>query len=357
MRIADFFIVALGLLLFYSCSNSEKSDKIVYLTEEDLPPVQPIEFEKIDLPEDECMDSYYYVYHDSVLVTMHRTPDPYWLTIMNLNSKEVLSNYIIKGNGPEKMIFCYNSLRDNRLIVSDPRQVRMKIFNLDSIMQLNKTYNPQMYYQDNSEYKDVDVLTDTSFIFYNRWYFDNCSKEANMDIPELIVTGKDAKFTYNPPAEATIDGYISNTYIFTNLDRQRTFIAYACKPQFTILNSSLDTIKIVCGPEPVEIVDNGKLERYFSGEFVNEYIGLSFSTKNYIFAINSRIHNVSRKDLKEARKNNPELFKFDWDGNVVARYKIGECYNLSGFSETTNTLYVTKFDEDGELCLYKAQLD
>lgn len=365
MRIVNVFCVALCLFALCSCSNEENkllsSDKLVYLEEDNLPVLQEVEFEKIDLPENECMYSYYYVYHDSVLVVMHRTPNPYWLTIMNLNSKEVISNYIAKGNGPEEMLFCYNRLSNNRLIVSDPQKGSLKFFNLDSVMQFGMAYNPQMLHTSSNNYKVVDVLTDTSFVFYNNCYFDNCGIEVNKGVPELIVTGKNADYSYVPPRDIAFIYVISvnNVLLHTDLVRQRTFISYESKPQFTLLNSSLDTIKIICGPDPMEkaeYVDYGD-EGGYQRVSINNYVISSFSTENYIFVENDRLCNVPRKKIKEIYGNlRPEMFKFDWDGNVVARYKIRKCFNLAGFSEATNTLYVTMFDEDGELCLYKAQL-
>lgn len=322
-----------------------------------MPPLQNVEFVKIDLPEDECMDSYYNVFHDTVLVAVHRNPDPYWLTIINMNSMKTNSNIIAKGNGPEDMVSCRSYLRDNRMLIIDSDLKKMKIFNLDSIIPWGDSYNPQMYSLGVGEFWSVDVLTDTSFVFYNLWFADNAGIEINKGVPELIVTGSDATNMYVPSQDVPLVA-TNGANLLTDLNRKKTFITYKGKPQFTLLNSLLDTIKIICGPEPIEM--NKYIEDVGNGlksELFNQYAILPISTENYIFVVNERLHNIPRNVAAETwRKNRPELFKFDWDGNLVARYKIWNCYNIAGFSEVTNTLYVTMFDEDGELCLYKAQL-
>ena len=352
------------LALFVNCKNEKnnflKSDKVVYLTEKNIPPLQQVlEYEKIDLPEDETMASYFYVYYDTILIVVHNRPDPFWLTIMNLNTKEVISNYFKKGNGPKEMLFNYTDLHNNRLLFIDRTALKISIINLDSVVQLGQLYEPKIYYQSSDSYTAVDALTDTSFLFYNFWYLENEGEIINSSVPELVVTGKDANYSYVPQKEATAVNIVSGAGVLSDVNRQKECIYHYCKPQITLLNSSLDTIKIICGPEPIEkykYEDRGNFGGLWPVLY-NEYYRKGISTDNFILVKNNRLYNVPPKKLTEVReKHKPEIFKFDWEGNLIARYQVKTFYALSGFSEKTNTLYLTIRDEEGENCLYKAQL-
>lgn len=352
------------LLLFFNCAKEKNklllSDKVFYLTESNMPILQQIsEYEKIELPEEECMASCFYVYNDTTLIIFHNNPDPYWVSIMNLNTKEIIANFLKKGSGPNEMIYCYSNLRNNRLLIDDHSLKKMVIFNIDSIELLGQSYNPHMYWLSNDYYKSFDILTDTSFIFYNSWYLDNCGIEITKNIPELIVTNANANYKYEPPLDALLVNQVNGADILANIQDKSVCLAYYCKPQFSFLNTDLDTIKIVWGPEPMEkyeYVDRGKLGGLFPA-LHNEYTIRSFCSDNYIFVGNARLHNITKEKIKEKRSHNqPEIFKFDWKGNLHARYQVSNFYELSGFSESTNTLYLTIRDEDYELNLFKVKL-
>ena len=364
MKRLNIVCITFFLTLLVSCKNEEnnflKSDKVVYLTEDSEPLLQKVtEYEKIDLPEEETMASYFHVYLDTILVIVHNMPDPYWLTIMNLKTMKVVANYFKKGNGPEEMLFNDTYLHNNRLLFIDRVALKFSILNLDSVMRLRQSYKPHFFYLSSTGYATLDALTDTSFLFYNSWYLENAGEKINKDTPELIITGADANYNYEPQKEATVVNIVSGAGVLSDVNRQKVFIYHFYKPQITLLNSNLDTIKIICGPEPIE-----KYKYEDKGDFgglwpvlYNEYYRKGISTDNFILVKNNRLYNVPPKKLTEVRENHkPEIFKFDWEGNLIARYQVKTFYALSGFSEKTNTLYLTIRDEEGENCLYKAQL-
>lgn len=321
-----------------------------------MPPLQNVEFEKVDLPEEVCLKSYYNVYHDSVLVIAHQTPNPYWVSIMNLNSMKIISNFITSGSGPEEMVSCFVRLCGNRLFAIDETSRKMKMFNLDSLILFEQSYNPQMYLLGDGDFRSVDVLTDSSFVFYNSWYIDNCTNDVNDSVPELIVAGNDANYSYMPP-QGNCFVVNNDVHLLTDLNRSKTFVAYKLKPQITILNSLLDTVRIIYGPDPMKKTKYIRKSLGWQSEYYINFFMKPIGTENYFVVVNMRLYDIPRNKMAETIVNNcPEMYKFDWDGNLVARYKIRYIYGLSGFSEATNTLYVSMYDDDEELCLYKAQL-
>ena len=353
-------------ILFVGCDNKQNSflpsDKVVYLTEDNIPPLQKILFEKIDISEDLSYASSFYVYRDTLLVLAHNIPNPYWLTFMNMKGDSVIAQYLKKGNGPNDMLCNFTNMHNNRLLYDGCVTNKLTIFNLDSVLRKGQSYMPQIHWLSNSRYVSFDMLTDTSFVFYNYWYLENGGEKINKGVPELVVTGKDANYSYEPPHNVTVVNIVSGANVLSDINRKRVFVAHHCKPQFTLLNSDLDTLKIICGPEPIE-----KYKYEDKGDFgglwpilYNEYTLRSITSDNYIFVWNRRIHNIKREDIDEYRDNHkPEIFKFDWDGNLLARYQdinIDVLHELSGFSEESNTLYLTAWGENNERTFYKAKL-
>ena len=62
--------------------------------------------------------------------------------------------------------------------------------------------------------------------------------------------------------------------------------------------------------------------------------------------------------MKKTVDGNAELFRFDWDGNLIARYSLGGKHLYGGitYSKSSNTLYFCILDDDGECYMYKAKL-
>jgi hypothetical protein len=353
-------LLALTLTSCYQKTKIEYSDKLTYLTEENMPPIQKLEFEKIELPEDECMNSLFYVYDDTIIIIRPRRPDSYFMSVMNINSKNVLGRYLQKGNGPDEFISIQIKMQQNRLNVFDPSKKTQAFYNIDSIIQLGQSYKVPLT-QLTCNLHSLDILSDTSFLFCNFWYMDGCGVNANEKVPELLIAETNKDFNYEPPKECIVVGNFNYEYIAVNRNKDRVFLAYEYKPQFSVLKTNLDTIKIIVGPCPWE-KGKYKVDDTFGliPELYNYYSYQILSTDNYIFTCMMNLVNVPSKNIEEEmRKNSPEIFQFDWDGNLIARYKKDKGNKISGiagYSESTNTLYINSSDEDGEPSLYKAKI-
>ena len=357
-------ILILLALTITSCQQKTRmidySDKVTYLTEDNIPPIQNLEFEKIELPEDECMFSLFYVYDDTFLVILPLKPDSVCMSVMNINNKNILGRYLQRGNGPEEFVAAQVKMQQNRLNVFDPSKKTLAFYNLDSIIQKGQSYKVPITHL-TSNFHSLDVLSDTTFVFCNFWYMDDCGVDANENVQELLIVEKNKDFNYEPPEECVVVGNINYEYIAVNRNKDRVFLAYEYKPQFSVLNTNFDTIKIIAGPKPwngrtyIKDDDLGLIPESYS-----YYAFQMLSTDNYIFACMMNLVDVPKKDIREEqKKNHPEIFQFDWDGNLIARYKKengNKVSGIAGYSESTNTLYINSRDEDGEPSLYKAKI-
>ena len=374
MKHANLLLIA-SLLALAACESKTVSDKAFYLTEENMPPVQTIETELVALPDvDECINADYYVYHDSILIIEPKNDAfPWKLYAMNLNRGEIFAHYLHKGNGPGEVLYCYTKFQKNQLMAHDPYKNNLFFFNLDSLAVYGQAYKPQTM-QTDVDVDYFDFLSDTSLLICNTFYLEGDGIPENATVPELLVTDAKGKTGYKAPDNIFSAINYSHTNVATNIKKDRVFLGYQYKPQFTVLNTKLDTVKIVLGPDkPQKIkyeISYGNMNR---PNDVKEYVQSMYSTDNYIFATMDTIHpqsppvpqdiNEIGKWIAELHKQLVELhldiYKFDWEGNLIARYrqKTGNrIVYIAGYSEPTNTLYVMLDSESGEWKLAKIKL-
>jgi hypothetical protein len=88
------------------------------------------------------------------------------------------------------------------------------------------------------------------------------------------------------------------------------------------------------------------------------YTSISCSNDDFVFVLNYREHNINGNEHYEYIKNNHgEIFKFDWDGNLVERYALNqEILSLSLSDTSNNTIYLQGVDDNGEPVLFKTEI-
>ena len=355
-------ILATLVFTLASCQQSKNIDpnKVTHISNENIPPLQQVDFEVIDLPEEECMNSTFFVYQDTILIIRPSMGHgEYNMIVMNMNTKKIICKYLKRGNGPGEVLFCDFDLRQNRFVANDILAKRLIVFNLDSLLIKKQEYVPQVY-QTRLDFISADKLSDTSFVFLNGWYMDGCGVKENENTQELLVSGMNCDKDYEIPQNAApIMGDISGSSVLTNIEKQKVFITYSYKPQFTLLNSNLDTLKVIYGPDPFI---KQKYKRDAVGiisKTCSYYVfGPVISTDSHIFACSSRLQNIPKTKIREVEMQD-EIYKFDWDGNMVGRYQMSKkmfFFCAAGYSEKTNIFYFCAKDENDEVHLCKAQL-
>ena len=371
-----FLLPVMAALALAACEQKPISDKAFYLTEENMPPVQTIETELVELPDvDECINADFNVYQDSILIIRPKNDAfPWKFYAMNLNRGEIFAHFLHKGNGPGEVNYCYSKFQKNLLIGHDPYKNNLFFFNLDSLAVYGQAYKPQTM-QTDIQVDYCDFLTDTSLLICNTFYLEGEGIPENATVPELLVTDAKGKTGYKVPDDIYSAINYNHTNVATNIKKDRVFLGYQYKPQFTVLNTKLDTVKIILGPDkPQKIkyeISYGNMNR---PNGVKEYVQSMYSTDNYIFAtmdtiqpqespIPQNLNDIGKWIAEEHKKLvelHLEIYKFDWDGNLIARYrqKTGNrIVYIAGYSEPTNTLYVMLDSESGEWKLAKIKLD
>ena len=390
MKRTNLFIAALAISL--AACNSGKSNlgyEIVTLEEEKLPPVQQLQLEKIDLPEDYTMgQNSLYIYQDSVLiVSKFQNPFPMkkMVTLVNLNNGEIIGDYFTNGRGPRELLASYTQLSFNHLDIMCPSGKLVPI-NLDSAIMRGNDYKPDIIRTERddfpSEWCSVD---DTMFLTGNNYYFDGVIDgcESNAKLPEFYWFTKSGRCIpeYNESDYVGVKykmNDISREYFSINKQKNRVVCFNSYRPYAKVFDMELNLIKRINGPEP----DDGKyrIDDYMDGVWWNESYGRNFYYRSpygddeNIFVLNERTHRFVEKEIdiqrlqESVQENidymlktvdaNTELFRFDWDGNLIARYSLGGKHLYGGitYSKSSNTLYFCILDNDGESYMYKAKL-
>ena len=380
MKRTHLFIAALAIGLAACNKQSTDNCEIVTLQEEKLPPVQQLQLEKIDLPEDYTMGrNSLYIYQDSVLIVRKfQNPFPMkkMVTLVNLNNGEIIGEYFTNGRGPRELLASYAQLSFNHLDIMCPSG-KLVPFNLDSAIMRGNDYKPDIIRTERtnftSEWCSVD---DTLFLTGNNYYFDGVIDgcESYTKLPEFYWYSKSGRCIpeYNESdyigVKYKMDN-ISREYFSINKQKNRVVCFNSYRPYAKVFDMDLNLIRRINGPEP----DDGK---YYIAAFMscvwwdesygrNFYYRTPYGDDENIFVWNERTHRYTEDDseklsnkMTETRAANAEVFRFDWDGNLIARYSLGGKHLYGGitYSKSSNTLYFCILDDDGECYMYKAKL-
>ena len=361
------------LLLAYSCSNDKEYPKdAIILTENNIPPLLYIEAEKIELPDDLFLNSSFWVYKDTILLAINRdVPNPTFLTIMNLNNFEILGNYYAKGEGPGEVINIFGILDHNCLMVTDWATDQKSVFNIDSALQMRDNYKPIVFTSD-ANWVYFDWFSDSTLLVQNRPYIEDAGKYNTNDVTrEFFISDMVGKHDSVPVPENVIFSTSTGGVARANEKLKKIFCAYLRWPKYKLLDYDMNVLKTICGPDDYLAVEYGPDAEGYNMVILNGYHAYNTviqSNDEYIYVTCDRIIEIpesffsSRMNLNqgidELSIEHEELYQFDWDGNMVGRYKVkGNSIRTISLSEKDPKLiYFTGYNEDRELCLFKTHL-
>ncbi|MBP5420293.1 MAG: hypothetical protein J6Y72_10835 [Bacteroidales bacterium] len=355
--------ICMGVLCVSSCNQTESIGTTILLTEENMPRLDTLYLEKIDLNET-ILDAYSFVHKNLIISINSSHPNPYFLTVTNL-SGEIIAEYYKKGKGPEEFIGVVTQLHNNQLLIYDPSAKKIVRMDIDSIASLKYDYHPKISTISTSINRGYAFTNETSITAYNIGYLAGMTTDPT--IPEYIhidvKTGICDSIVMDPRFFA---GGVTGGQLVYSSKENIYMMAFTRRPQIDMLDKNLNKIKTYVGPEEndveFELIDKwgnlrekgGKLSFFFESSTISE---------NNIFFINSRTYKVAKPDY---RKNEAqyyvdyqEIWRFNSKGDFINRYKVPNTYGrlfAPSYCEETKTLYVNGYDEDGELCLYKCSL-
>ncbi len=213
-------------------------------------------------------------------------------------------------------------------------------------------------------------LTDSTLLAYNLWYAEDVGEYDTKEFtPEFIVSDM-----YGNQDEVNIpDHRYFNTFagalIVANEVKNRIFCAYSRWPKYKLLDYEMNELRRIYGPDDHTKIEYGSIDgsnlAVFGAHSYNAYIA---SNADYIFVYNQRSTDLPTEEqmkryktrssaLDEMAIEKGELYQFDWDGNIIGRYKVkGNTFFSMSISEDSKTIYFTGVNEEREMCLYKISL-
>lgn len=370
MQGRNVIIVSVLLLPLISCSKIEKTNgqvEVVQLTEESLPPVQPLKLEKMDISEDYSMGASCFVYQDSVLLVL-KDGDPYplkyMLTLVNMNTGEKIGEYFTRGKGPGELLSALGRLTHNYLDICCYTTRKLVAFNIDSAIMLGNGYCPKIVDAQGILINEWASVNDTSFLLSNSFYADSKISKPNSLLPEFYTVniGGSTSPKYDLKDYKDIRYLTSDVYTQTisiNKEKKRMICCYMCQPCIKIFDKDLNVIKKIEGPEPddVKYAPKDGYMFFMDGDGVTHYYTAAFCDNENIFVTNRRNRKCTEmQNYAEIENEKREIFRLDWEGNVIARYNAkGKNVVRVSYSKNSNTLYLWVYDEDR--AMYKAKLD
>ena len=95
-----FFCICLIFFSILSCNEKKEVNTDDDEFNDVNTPCKILNYEKVLFPDDlEFMDSRYYVCNDTILLVLHdKKPDPYYLSVVNLNNFEVINRMFYRDN-------------------------------------------------------------------------------------------------------------------------------------------------------------------------------------------------------------------------------------------------------------------
>lgn len=357
MRRLIFTFVLFLSFSFFNCSTKDGAgNQVVYISDENVP-CQLLDYEKVIMPDSMLFAaSNFRVCHDSILLVMHEAyPDPYYLSVVNLNNFEVINELFHRGNGPNEVLGLNMYVNDEYLYFNHYVKRSVARVPIDSVVSPDFKY-PEFVSVD-AFYNGYGWLSDTLIAVTNCLYFNDYGLDKNTSEVFYLDTAGAFVDKYQQLKDGVFAANFSGGCIIANPETGNFYFAKSFSPEIRLYeNRNLKTI--YSGPDTYKseyVVDESNY-LHFKNNY-NYYYFVGCSSRNYVFFANERSHGPV--DSPDISFDNGEIIRLDWDGNVVARYKLKEHHKqveALSYCEESHLLYVSTFDEDDERVLYKVHL-
>lgn len=268
-----------------------------------------------------------------------------FLRVYSLKNGELMSSFGRIGRGPGEFLlprFFWNGDRSFLII----EKLKYYLFDLDSLLK-NKNYQP-------AGFEVKDWLKGTNFACLYRdsvLVFNTASGEQLM----MVSPGSDSVCRYrNYPEWAAVPGitdFMANTKVYQGCygvhpeTKDRVNIAYRYFPAVDIVSlNSLETRRIVFSID--RSVNHFRKIDDLNAEITEPciYYREVFNTKHFMWLL---YNGIPRSEHREEGQY-PEIHQFDWEGQLVRRYRADRIIKAFCVDEREEHIYALSLDEKYE---------
>ena len=368
MKTRVFFFLVTSFLLLYGCN---RTDHDVYsFTRDDFPETfilkDPIEI-KLNLLDTISEPTAFWIIRDSLIVVQHNIHDKSMVDFYSLKDNNFLFHAAPRGRGPGEFVYAtfdvnYND--KNTFFLDD--EFNRYIIDVDSSLIEKKSHilKSFSYYRENNHMRiPVIMLDENEFIGYNLWYIDD-DGYTNKIPPLTKYTINDNRLTDSEEENnfKYFPGPVNGAHIFANPKNGEIWATDFHRDEICIYDSSLSLIKKLSGPDHfstriVSIEDEELTMLIFAEEQIFRTYSGYYLTDDYVYVIYHGIIGIDYEEFQLMDPSPSEIFKFTWDGKLVANYKLDRYTGTISITENGQYLYITSWEtNDSGPVLYRYQL-
>lgn len=349
------------LTLLSSCNKSSNENTYTtFFSREDFIQKDTLHFsEKINIKE--VLNPFYiYLVKDSLALISYRdVVQPYKAGLYSLKSGKLIREIAPKGEGPQEFISCTLDVRDNNsdiFYIEDVVQNKYWICSIDSIIS-GAPYLLQSFTYSRDAIRLCPLEQEKEYIGYNFWYLNNEEYNNQVTLLNKYKMEKGPKGRLASGHEYFVAN-VTGGYVFANNNHTRFWVSDFFTDNIHIFNDSLQLIKCLNGPDHIkpeykEIQEEQKYIFFQKGTSYRAYLAYTL-TPQHIYLAYEGTNGTPYKttDLKPI-----EVFKLDWDGNLLACYQLDKHAFTISVDSQENFLYACCYNSyEGEIEFLKYKL-
>ena len=357
-RIMNIWIIGLFLLLNLGGCSSKKAEKnIVNFTRDDFKEQVILSNPELITLDDSTLNdpAAFYLMHDSIIIVQNQPHCDHLIELFSLDSRKIVTQFASKGNGPGEFNTCYcyvpNS-NDSMFYLKDDGAYSYITVDLNSTLHSKKLvvknrfqYNPELHY-----YVEICPIDDSHYIGYHMWYLNDSTYNNNVTALKKYTVNENIEESNTMEAAMSKYKYfvasVNDVHLFMNQTRNAFWMADAHKDKIEIYDESLNLVKTLIGPDnynfkyslpqsnsPIPFVG-------FEGDKSYKTYSSFTVTDKHVYILYQGINGVvdDTENLKPV-----EVFKFDWDGNLLCNYKLDRFVYTLSVDSKEEYLYCSTF--------------
>jgi len=283
--------------------------------------------------------------HDSILLVQNHYNMPFAIELYSLHSGHILAKLASIGRGPGEFLACSysgHSVDQSKVYFKDNQIGIYYVVDFLKTLESGKiVVNYQFpYHADISS--ELILLDDRYFTGYNGWYVDY--KQYNNNVPKF------RKYEMEPvsPPIYPDDPLMGHSYWVRNVNGARLvqnpynkqiWLFDQRRDRIEIYDDDLHLIKTITGPDHFNIqyevytADGFQGIIFAQGKNFQSYLGYACNDK-HIYVIY-----VGTDSLDYEHYPPVEVFKLDWEGNLLCNYKLDRYIDKISIDSQEEFLY------------------
>lgn len=320
------------------CGHGNKNDiPIIYLDKEILSVEKNLRVDTIPGVESLIYARELYVYQDSVLIVENARNDAYFIDFYKYPSMEPIKSFFRYGEGPDEMLLVRTLLNMNKLIINDFSRGNVAVIDIDSLLAY-----PDYHVRLGSLKKtgSVAVPYRGKYLFRNPYSFSDDNAGIHQEAPAFIVTDGSEVYVEKKRYKYYTANVAASGKVIVNEKKDRVFFV-SLSHGIEIFDMELNLLKRIEGPLDLNIqyyIDESETPMFvcfrapLSYSYVDGCVDDEYLYLNYV--------GDKLTEDKKVEDMQSHIFKFDWDGNFIDSYPVGNYAVSLSKSPTENALYI-----------------